>query len=395
MKVLHVITALNVGGAETMLAKLLEWESGGASGIAHEVLSLMRPGPMAARVERTGTPLATLGMVRRVPFPSHLLRLRRAVRAARPDLLMGWMYHGQLAATAAAAMAEGRPPVIWTVRHSLDTIRQEKRMTRLILRCGALLSRTPRAIIFNSKTSAAHYRAIGFANPRSVVIPNGFDCDLFRPDPQAGDRLRRLFGIARHAALVGMVARDHPMKDPATLVEAVRRAREAGADIHLLIAGMGMDAPSPPLAAALAGLPSDRLTLLGHQSDMPGLLPGLDILVLPSAWGEGFPNIVGEAMASGVPCIATDVGDSGWVIGDTGFTVAPRDPAAMAQALLSLVRMGAEARAGLGAAARARVEKHFPLSKVAPHYVDLCHEVLAGEAAQPNVMALDGAARAT
>lgn len=394
MKVLHVITALNVGGAETMLAKLLECDGGAANGIAHEVLSLMRPGSMAARIERTGTPLGTLDMIRAVPLPSHMARLRRAVRASRPDIVMGWMYHGQLAATAAAAMAPAHPPVIWNVRHSLDTIRQEKRATRLILRLGALLSRAPRAIIYNSKASARHYRAIGFSDARAIVIPNGFDCDLFRPDPEARERLRRMFGIDRRAMIVGMIARAHPMKDPATLVEAVHRARQAGADIHLLIAGTGMDAPPPPLAEALAMLPSDRLTLLGHRTDMAALLPGLDVLALPSAWGEGFPNIVGEAMASGVPCVATDVGDSGWIIGDTGFTVPPRDPGAMAQALLSLARMGADARASLGAAARARIEKHFPLSRVAADYADVCRDVMARRRRAETTL-LDDAARAT
>ena len=395
MKVLHVITALNVGGAETMLAKLLECDGGAVNGIAHEVLSLMRPGSMAARIERTGTPLGTLDMIRAVPLPSHMMRLRRAVRASRPDIVMGWMYHGQLAATAAAAMAPAHPPVIWNVRHSLDTIRQEKRATRFILRLGALLSRTPRAIIYNSKASARHYRAIGFSDARAIVIPNGFDCDLFRPDPEARERLARMFDIDRHAMIVGMIARAHPMKDPATLVEAVHRARRAGADIHLLIAGTGMGEPPPPLAQALAALPSDRLTLLGHRTDMASLLPGFDVLALPSAWGEGFPNIVGEAMASGVPCVATDVGDSGWIIGDTGFTVPARAAGAMAQALLSLERMGADARAGLGAAARARVEKHFPLSEVAERYAKLCRDVVAERAPREEAAALDDAARAT
>jgi glycosyltransferase involved in cell wall biosynthesis len=141
-------------------------------------------------------------------------------------------------------------------------------------------------------------------------------------------------------------------------------------------------------------LPSDRLTLLGHRTDMAALLPGLDVLALPSAWGEGFPNIVGEAMASGVPCVATDVGDSGWIIGDTGFTVPPRDPGAMAQALLSLARMGADARASLGAAARARIEKHFPLSRVAADYADVCRDVMATRRRAETTL-LDDAARAT
>jgi len=193
-----------------------------------------------------------------------------------------------------------------------------------------------------------------------MVIPNGFDCDRHRPRAGAGEALRARHGVAPGTTLVGMVARLHPMKDPGTLAEAVRLARGQGADIHLLLCGRGMESPPPELARALAeALPQDRLTLVGQSGDLADWMPGLDILALPSAWGEGFPNTLAEAMASGVPCITTDVGDGGWIVGETGRVVPTRDPEAMAAALVELIAMGPEGRQRLGEAARTRVVENF------------------------------------
>lgn len=395
VKILHVITALNVGGAETMLAKLIEQERSLDGADRQHVLSLMPAGNMAARIAATGTPLGSLGMRRPMAWPLAVPRLARLARGIAPDLIMGWMYHGQLAATLAAALIGRRTPVIWNVRHSLADIGEERLATRLILRIGAMLSATPGAIVYNSHASAVQYRRIGFSAAREIVIPNGFDCEAFRPDPGARTRLVGELGIDGRSTIVAMVARTHPMKDPVTLVEAVMRARRAGADIHLLLAGMGMDRPLPKLAKALAHLPQNRITLLGHRDDVRPLIGGVDLVALPSAWGEGFPNILGEAMACGVPCIATDVGDSGWIIGETGRTVPPRDPEAMAAALVELARMDAEARARLGVAARARIVGHFSIAQIADDYARLYREVANGGHARRSRRPLKHEAKAT
>ena len=219
-----------------------------------------------------------------------------------------------------------------------------------------------------------------------MIIPNGFDCDHFRPDPNARQRLCRTFGIDENATIVGMVARFHPMKDPGTLIDAVRRARLAGRDLHLLLVGSGFDRPPPAIAAAIrSGLPKDRVTTVGDRHDVAAWLPGLDILALPSAWGEGFPNIIGEAMACGVACIATDIGDSGWIMGGFGRVVPPRDPEAMAQAIEWLAELGSSGRRQIGIAARARVVELFSLPHVARQYEALYAELLDGRRAQPRL----------
>jgi glycosyltransferase involved in cell wall biosynthesis len=375
MRILHVITALNVGGAETMLARLVDHERMQRGQVRSSVLSLMPPGPAGDRIRASGVPLRHCGLRRAIDLLPALARLRFIIGEQQPDLIMAWMYHAHLATRLATLLPSGHVPVIWNVRHSIDDLAQEKPVMRAIIRLAALFSSWPRAIIYNSHAAAEQHRRLGFHAEQQIVIPNGFDCDLFRPREGARDRLVQDYGIAPDALIVGMAARSHPMKDVPNLVEAVVRARERGTDVHLLLTGQGMDSPTERLQHLLAAIPADRLTLRSHDRALAELLPGLDILVLPSAWGEGFPNILGEAMACGLPCIATDVGDSAWIVGEGGLIVPPRDPVRLAEAIMTMGKLGDNSRRRLGEAGRARVQDHFSMSQIAARYHQLYQDV--------------------
>lgn len=375
MKILHVITALNVGGAETMLAKLVDHERKQGGAMQPSVVSLMPPGVAGDRIRASGVPLRHCGMKRAIDLLPGLARLRAVIRQEQPAVIMAWMYHAHLATRLATLGSADTVPVIWNVRHSIDELSQEKPLMRVIVRLAAACSSWPRTIIYNSHAAAAQHQRLGFHAEDMAVIPNGFDCDLFRPREEARDALVRDLGIAPSALIVGMAARNHPMKDAAALVEAVLRAREGGTDVHLLLTGQGMDEPTGALARLLVSMPADRLTLRSHDRKLETLLPGLDIVALPSAWGEGFPNILGEAMACGVPCIATDVGDSGWVVGKSGMVVPPRDPAALAEAIMAMDRLGPDGRRQLGKIARTRVQEQFSMNQIAARYHQLYRDV--------------------
>jgi glycosyltransferase involved in cell wall biosynthesis len=175
-----------------------------------------------------------------------------------------------------------------------------------------------------------------------------------------------------------MVTRCHPMKDPGNLVAAVRRVREAGHDVHLLFVGPGYErAPDDLVRAMRQSLPENRVTLAPERQDLPAWLPGLDVLALSSAWGEGFPNILGEAMACGVPCVSTDVGESARILGDAGRIVPARDATQLASAILELLELDADGRSELGQAARRRVIRLFSLGRVVAEYEALYDRVLS------------------
>lgn len=347
-----------------MLAKLVSHPAARRNGLRHEVLSLLAPGSVAERIRAAAVPIHTLRMQRSLPGVVSLARLAAVVRAVRPAILQGWMHHGNLAASIGGWLQPGRPSVLWNIRHSLADINVEPRTTRAILRWQARTSHGPASIIYNSRAAATQYAAIGFDSESAIVIPNGFNCTDFAPDSSARARLGATFGIRGNAAIVAMVARNHPMKSVENLVEAIAMARKAGHDLHLLLVGKGMDRGIP----ALRLLPADRQTVSGERGDVARWLPGADIVALSSRWGEAFPNILGEAMACGVPCVTTDVGDSGWVVGNTGLVVPPGDIAALAHALGRLDRLGSDGRRMLGRAARARAMAEFSLEKVARRY---------------------------
>lgn len=375
-KVLHVITDVHgIGGAQTQLARLVSAMA--TQNCSSHVVSLVAGNGADVRQADDA-----LGMRRGLPTPSAALRLRGVARRQDANLIQGWMYHGNLAAIFAARWTRRRVPLVWNVRHSLYDLSLEKPLTRAVIRFGAMLSSGPAAIVYNSETSARQHEAIGYPADRTVVIANAFDCDVFRPRPEARERLRSIVGAGPRSTLIGMAARNHPMKDAANLVRAMALLLAKGVDAHLVIVGPDYDIASLVASAPEAGSElADRITLLGGRDDMHEILPGLDILAVPSAWGEGFSNILGEAMASGLACVATDIGDSGNILGGHGIVVPPKEPEALAAALHRLIELGPESRAQVGEDARARVIANYSLTAIAEQYAELYEGLIGRQAA--------------
>jgi len=374
LRVLHVITGTNTGGAEFVLHQFLR--SNGIEGAG--VLSMMTPGILGGMIEDLGVEVRTLGMAAGgKPSIGNLLNLRRVARTLDPSLVQGWMYHGNLAALAAARMRRGSTPVIWGIHHTLARIKNEKPMTRAVIRLSARLSGKADAIIYCSKQSALDHESFGFAPEKTVIIPNGVDGQRFKPDPQAGARLRAECGIPEGRRLIGFVARFHPMKDHQNLIRAAKHLIDWGSNIHVALVGSGNEAQEAGLRACVAACGiGDRVSFLGLREDLPRVTPGFDIFCLPSAWGEAFPLVICEAMASGVPCVVTDIGDAAWIVGDTGLVVPMRDAKALAGALQILVDLDDDALKARGGAARARIMDMFPLTKMAKAYREVADGLL-------------------
>lgn len=366
VRILHTITDLEMGGAEMMLLRLLA--AADRRRVDGRVLSLMPPGPLD-RPFRDHAEVESLGMARSAPRLRHLVRLARMARRSAADVHQGWMYHGNLAATALHAMQRRPSSLVWSVHHSLTDIRNEKPLSQRLIGLSARLSRRAAAIIYVSSVSAQQHEAIGFDPSRRIIIPNGVDTDLFRPDGVAADRLRQATGAPSGRALVGMIARINPSKDHPRLIRAAGEVVRRGGDLQLVLIGDGVDPSDAAIAAALGDAAlGDRISFLGLRDDVPSLMAGFDLLVTPSAYGEAFPVVVAEAMAAGVPCIATDLGDCAMLIGGTGSIIPPRDTAALVAALEQWLGRSADERRAAGAAARARIVANFTLQAVARRY---------------------------
>lgn len=375
MRVAHVITGLLVGGAETALARLLAAQSRAA--FPALVISLLPEGPMAAPIRASGVEVVSLGMARGVPSLAGLLRMRRALAAFRPDLVQGWMYHGNLAALLGARSAGLRVPVLWNIRQSLADLSREPRGTRLVIQAGARLAGGVRRVIYNSNVARAQHEPMGYHRSPGVVIPNGFDTTRLVPSAEARRALREELGLGPEALVVGMVNRLHPMKGHGTFLEAARLVRDAGVPATFVAAGRGVTGRAPELAAVVARLGlAGEVRLLGERDDAPKLFAGFDVACMASGWGEGFPNVVAEAMACGTPCVVTDVGDAAVIVGDPRLVVPPGDARALALAIRRLLESPPDSRQAEGGKARARVIEHFSLERCTTAYQRLYHRMV-------------------
>ena len=368
--VLHITTGLNVGGAEIMLMRFLAHQD--AARFKPSVLSLMKPGPIAAQIEWNGVSVASMGMEPGKLLPAKLGELNAAIKSARPDLFHGWMYHGNLVASLASMASRKPAPVIWSIHHSLHDIENEKPLTARVIRTLARMSRHTFAISYCSRIAADHHERYGFDSRRRVIIPNGVDTEDFKPDEAARGKLRALLGIPDGRLVVGNFARFHPMKDQERLVESVAMLVRRGLDLQALFVGDGHDNAILARRAGELGI-SDRVSILQVRNDIREIAPGLDAFAMTSSWGESFSLAAAEAMACGVPAIVTDIGDCAWVVGDASLVARPNDTESIAEALHRLLSLPYAERREIGARARARIGENFSMQE----YVRLHAELYA------------------
>ncbi len=374
IKIVHLISDLDVGGAEMMLFRLVAAMNRGA--FQTTIVTLRGDGPLRSNIESLRIPVRTLGVTRKLDAVLSLLPLTQLLRRWRAHIVQTWMYHSDLLGGIAARGA-GSIPVVWGIRQSSFRPQDLQRTTLWTLKACARLSRAlPARIICCSEAARRTHVALGYAAEKMVVIPNGFDLSAFRPDPFARASVREEFGVPPQTRLVGVIARFHPQKDHQTFLRAAARLATRRPDIHFLLCGDGIGWDNPALTS-LVDIPTlrGRLHLLGPRRDVPRLMAALDVVTSSSAYGEAFPNVIGEALACGVPCVVTDVGDSAEVVGDAGRVVPPRDPVALARAWDEMLALSEEERRRLGLLGRARVEAQFSLPRVTAQYEQLYHGI--------------------
>jgi glycosyltransferase involved in cell wall biosynthesis len=256
-----------------------------------------------------------------------------------------------------------------------------KRSTIAVARWGARLSRLlPDKVVCCAETARTVHVAIGYAPGHMVVIPNGFDLEIFHPSHEARQSLRSELGLGGDTLLVALPARFDPQKDHHGFLTAAGIVHRNHPAVHYILCGDGTDGGNGELTGWIA---EHCLTAvchrLGPRADMARIMSGSDIVVSASAFGEGFSNVLGEAMAAGTPCVATDVGDSHLIVGDAGRIVPARDPGALAAALTSLIELNAEDRRALGQKARAHIAQHYEIGTIAARFLALYRETLAAK----------------
>jgi glycosyltransferase involved in cell wall biosynthesis len=381
LRVTHLISDLDTGGAELMLARLIN--ACRSNDIEQDVISLSTSGPVGERIAKQGVAVHALGLDLRRPNPLSVFALIRVLRKLQPDVLQTWLYHADLAGIIAGRVSRVRT-ILWNIRcGELDPRDHAPSLTPL-LRALAFASRWPAAVICNSEAGRLAHERLGYTPRRWDILPNGFDTEEFRPSGQARADLRRHLGIDERTNVIGMLARYHPMKDHETFLRSAALVARSAHEVHFVAAGRGVDA-APAVHEMVCQLDLvGRVTLWPESGDPSGFLSGLDVAV-SSSYSEAFPNVVGEAMACETPCVATDVGESAAIVGEAGAIVPPADPPALAEAICRLLELDRTARASLGRAARRRIETEFSLEQAASRYVQLYRQLASRATRAPDV----------
>ncbi|MBK5065936.1 glycosyltransferase family 4 protein [Paraburkholderia domus] len=368
MKIVHIISGLGVGGAETTLYNLVRHTRG--TDISHVVISLSSINSLADSIRAVGGEVRFLGLDRRIPSLRLFIRLVRWIVELDPDVVQTWMYHadfiGGLAARLARIIPRGRrishPFVLAWGIHRSEVPTSHSFVLRTLASLCAIASRyIPDLTVCCAEAAYTSHVAFGYDQSRMRVIRNGFDIERFAPNLFAHRELIRLLGVPDYAIIIGIVGRFNPAKDFDNFLSAACLLAGRVSECHFVMIGKDVDRNNKALTTyadtpALRG----RVHLLGARSDIPAVMPGFDILCLSSRT-EGLPTVVGEAMACGVPCVVTNVGDTAELVGNTGIVVPPADHVALAEALEHMVSMSDTQRRRLGEDARARIQVDFSI----------------------------------
>jgi glycosyltransferase involved in cell wall biosynthesis len=353
LKIIHIISALPIGGAEQTLFNLVSQDINLKN--KHIVISLSSLGPFGEKITETGVRVIRLGVTNIFSSVLALFKLYKFINNMKPDVIQGWMYQGNLVAWISRSFFYRKACLVWGIRHSLDDIFKETSRMRFTIRVNRALSKNPDAIVYNSRVSMGQHEGFGFSSDKSLLIANGFDSKLFAPSLKISSSYRRELGIPDSSLVIGNFGRFHPMKNHIGFLMAALDLLLINKDLHFILVGNGIDSKNIELNKLIPSEFLNSFHFLGARNDVPDLMKTLDILCVASKWGEGLPNVIGEAMLTEVICLSTEVGDSKYIIGDLGIVFPPDDHNSLLCALKESIFMNKEDRINLCVKARKRI----------------------------------------
>ncbi len=341
----------------------------------HSVVSLTDLGEIGPELRLKGVEVSALGMRGALDMPVVLYALTMAVRRLRPDIVQTWMYHADLLGGLASRLA-GCRNLVWGIR-TTDVGLGGNKGTLAVRRICAMLSHSlPKRIVCAAEASRKAHAQVGYDNSRMLVIPNGFEPERLVASLEERAAIRAVGGITPNDVVVGTVGRFVPVKDHANFIEAAALLCSKYPHAKFLMVGRGLDHDNRALVAALRSTGcSPRFVLLGERQDVPACLKAMDIFCLHSRT-EGFPNVLGEAMAMGLPCVSTDVGDAALLLDEVGTVVPAQNAQALARGLEKMIVLSAAERAIWGMQAQARLLSSFTMTRASARFAQVYQELL-------------------
>ena len=332
----------------------------------HVVISLCGLGKYGPALLARGINVFPLDLPKGFPTPFAIKRTLTIIRQFRPDIIQSWLYHADLLVLFVRWFSADARQASWTcnIRCVLTSTSSGSRVTRFVLWLLGRTSDRPVAILANSLSgSAYHSNTFGYHPRRWLIVPNGFDLDAYRPCLSSKFDVRHTLGLSVHSRILIMVARADRLKDHDTFLAALFIVRARDPSIYGVLVGRGATLDNPLISQSISRLNiRDGVLGLGERHDVPSLMAGADLSVLTSI-SEGFPNVLGESMACGTPCISTSVGAASAIIGDTGLIVPMKDPQALADSIIKLLYEPDSVRQQRRNRARQRICDHYSIAK--------------------------------
>lgn len=329
MKILHIITGLERGGAETLLFQFCKYDEE----YDHIVISLSGSQDYGIMLRQIKIPLHTLNFSNSKVNLRGLYQLYKLVKKIKPDVIQTWMVHADIIGGLVGRLA-GIKNIFWGVHHSALVEGKSKKTTMLIIKINALLSYfIPKKIIYCAENSREKQESIGFKKNSGVVIFNGYNTEIFNENFDFIKKFRDELNISDNTFLIGHVGSYSPLKDQINLIEALSILKQKHIDFKAVLVGSNLDNNNLELVSAIDKKElSDSIYLLGRRDDIPTIMNGIDLFILSSI-SEAFPNVLNEAMACGTPCVSTNVGDASYILGETGWIVPTKDPEALSESV--------------------------------------------------------------
>ena len=370
MKILHIIGNLDQGGAEKVLYDLVL--NSDRSKFEHTVVSVSDLGYYGEYLLSAGIECYQLKVAKFRLF--RVFKIFKVIKNTSPDIIQSWMYHSNLFTVILKLIWHKN--IIWGIHSGGLFTEIGKKSTILVRVLGALFSKVPTKIIYCAESAAVEHLKDGYDKTKTKIITNGYDLTKYdKQSSELANQIRRRFGINEDTLVIGSVGRFHPVKDHKNLLDALKVVKNSGKKFKLIMIGSNLDYKNQVLMKWIKdnGLVND-IHLLGVREDLEILYPVMDVCVLSSR-SEAFPNVVCEAMASGVPCVVTDVGDAARIVGETGYVVPKQNPKILAEMIIKMIEIGKEERIQLGIRARKRMEENYSLPKMIMKYENLYLEI--------------------
>lgn len=366
MKIVHIITGLNNGGAEMMLYKLLSKSDRKKHQI--EVISMLDKGVMGNKLEALDIKVHTLNLGGK----NFLQAIKKGIEICKTcDVIQCWMYHANLFGYVVNLLCHKK--LLWGIRRGKIIKGKDKTLTIMITKVCAFFSHFVDKVIYCADESRKFHEAIGYDAKKSIVIPNGFELDRFFRSIPERKSFREKEGIGNEDFVIAFVGRYSNVKGYHEFVKAVKIVIDKVSDKNITVVCAGKDVTydNKELADEIEkACLQEYIKLLGRRDDIPSLLSAADLYVSAS-FTEAFSNAIGEAMACEVPCVVTDVGDSAYIVGSCGKIVADNTPEILAAAMLEMINSSQEALEELGQRSRKRVSELFEINRIALEYENL------------------------